>query len=115
MLVLDEGRVLATLDDCAYAAPGSPSCAYIPVAYGNGDFLNATGAQQVRGVGGHGRGARPVAPAIPPPQVSDMALLAQRDRNHASVAWYSLCNECGCGDGSLLFDTVPAAKAAVYS
>ena len=47
--MLDEGRVFATLDDCAYAAPQSPSCAYIPVAYGNGEFLNTTGAQQARG------------------------------------------------------------------
>ena len=53
--------------------------------------------------------------AFPASQVADMALLAQRDRNHPSVAWYSLCNEAGCGDGSLLFDTVTAATVAVYS
>ena len=28
--------------------------------------------------------------------------LALRDRMHASVGWFSLCNEGGCTDGTLL-------------
>lgn len=38
-----------------------------------------------------------------PGNVSDeVGKLALRDRNHASVIWYSLCNEAGCGPGTLL-------------
>ena len=29
----------------------------------------------------------------------DMVALVRRDRNHASVIWWSFCNEAGCGDG----------------
>ena len=48
--------------------------------------------------------------------VSDSGALALRDRNHASVFAYSLCNEAGCGDGSLLNnDTVVLAKQAMYT
>ena len=47
---------------------------------------------------------------------ADMGALALRDRNHASVAWYSLCNEAGCGNGSLLSgDLVEHAKEAAYT
>lgn len=28
-----------------------------------------------------------------------MTALVKRDRNHASVIWWSFCNEAGCGDG----------------
>eukprot|EP01048_Picozoa_sp_COSAG05_P006408 COSAG05_NODE_414_length_10051_cov_120.012158_4_plen_605_part_00 len=43
----------------------------------------------------------------------DMGNLAKRDRNHPSVAWYSLCNEAGCGNGTLLAgDLVEHAKEA---
>ena len=44
-----------------------------------------------------------------------MGALALRDRTHASIFAYSLCNEAGCGDGSLLNnDTVVKAKQAAY-
>ena len=47
---------------------------------------------------------------------ADVGALALRDRNHASIFAYSLCNEAGCGDGSLLNnDTVIAAKQASYT
>jgi len=47
---------------------------------------------------------------------ADMGALAMRDRNHASVAWYSLCNEAGCGNGTLLDgDLVEHAKEAAYT
>lgn len=47
---------------------------------------------------------------------ADVGALALRDRNHASVTWYSLCNEMGCGDGSLLLnDMVVQAKQAAYA
>jgi len=42
-------------------------------------------------------------------------LLALRDRNHASVIFYSECNEAGCGNGSLLAgDLVERAKQRMY-
>jgi len=47
--------------------------------------------------------------------VSDVGALALRDRNHASVIWYSLCNEAGCGNGSLLENNlVEQCKQAAY-
>lgn len=47
---------------------------------------------------------------------ADMGALAARDRNHASVLWYSLCNEAGCGNGTLLAgDVVEYAKQAAYT
>ena len=47
---------------------------------------------------------------------ADMGMLALRDRNHPSVAWFSLCNEAGCGNGSLLSgDLVERAKEAAYT
>jgi hypothetical protein len=46
---------------------------------------------------------------------NDVGALAKRDRNHASVIWYSLCNEAGCGNGSLLEgDLVEQCKQAAY-
>lgn len=46
---------------------------------------------------------------------ADVGALARRDRTHASIFAYSLCNEAGCGDGGLLVnDTVIAAKQAAY-
>lgn len=47
-------------------------------------------------------------------QPEDVGAMATRDRNHPSIAWYSLCNEMGCGDGSLLNGTVIDAKQAAY-
>jgi beta-galactosidase/beta-glucuronidase len=45
----------------------------------------------------------------------DVGALALRDRNHASVIWYSLCNEAGCGNGSLLEgNLVEQCKQAAY-
>lgn len=38
--------------------------------------------------------------------VADAAALAHRDRLHASVIWFSICNELGCGPGTLLADDV---------
>ena len=74
VLVLDENRVLATVDNC-----------------------KGSGCENV--------------PAYDGDPAADMGLLAKRDRNHASVAWYSLCNEAGCGNGSLLIgDVVEHAK-----
>jgi len=47
---------------------------------------------------------------------SDTGALAARDRLHASVIWYSLCNELGCGPGTLLQDnTVIAAKESIVA
>jgi len=46
---------------------------------------------------------------------TDVGALAVRDRNHASVIWYSLCNEAGCGNGSLLADDlVEQCKTNAY-
>ena len=46
---------------------------------------------------------------------NDVGSLAVRDRNHASVIWYSLCNEAGCGNGSLLADDlVEQCKTNAY-
>ena len=48
--------------------------------------------------------------------VADAAALARRDRLHASVAFYSLCNELGCGPGTLLEnDVVARVKAAMVA
>ena len=42
--------------------------------------------------------------------------LALRDRNHASVAWWSLCNELGCGPATLLAnDTAVQCQTAIHS
>jgi hypothetical protein len=61
-----------------------------------------------------GEGCRDV-PAYDGDPATDMGNLALRDRNHASVAWYSLCNEAGCGNGTLLADDlVERAKEASY-
>lgn len=55
-------------------------------------------------------------PAYDGDPAADMGSLAKRDRNHPSVAWYSLCNEAGCGNGTLLAgDLVERAKEASYS
>ena len=55
-------------------------------------------------------------PAYAGDPVSDVGALARRDRNHPSVAWYSLCNEAGCGNGTLLAgDLVERAKEASYA
>ena len=45
---------------------------------------------------------------------ADAGALARRDRLHASVVWYSLCNELGCGPGTLLENNeVLGAKEAI--
>ena len=55
-------------------------------------------------------------PAYAGDPAADMGALAKRDRNHPSVAWYSLCNEAGCGNGTLLEgDLIERAKEASYS
>lgn len=47
---------------------------------------------------------------------ADTSKLALRDRNHASVAWYSLCNELGCGPGTLLAnDTAAQCTDAMHA
>lgn len=62
-----------------------------------------------------GRGCHDI-PAYSGDPAADMGNLAKRDRNHASVAWYSLCNEAGCGNGTLLAgDLVERAKEAAYT
>ena len=44
----------------------------------------------------------------------DAGMLAARDRLHASVAFFSICNELGCGGGGLLDgDLVLSVKAAL--
>lgn len=48
-------------------------------------------------------------------EAEDVGALALRDRNHASVAWWSLCNEAGCGNGGMLNGVVPASYAAAYT
>ena len=74
VLVLDENRVLATVQNCE-----GKGCMNVPAYSGD--------------------------PA------ADMGALAKRDRNHPSVAWYSLCNEAGCGNGTLLAgDLIERAK-----
>jgi hypothetical protein len=46
--------------------------------------------------------------------VADAGALARRDRLHASVVWYSVCNELGCGPGTLLEnDVVLSVKEAI--
>jgi hypothetical protein len=76
VLVLDENRVLATLESCG------DGCEDVP-PYG-GDVVAEAGA------------------------------LALRDRTHASVAYYSICNEFGCGPASLLAnDTALAVIEAI--
>ena len=41
--------------------------------------------------------------------------LALRDRNHPSVAWWSLCNEMGCGPATLLAnDTAVQCQTAIH-
>lgn len=62
-----------------------------------------------------GKGCKDV-PAYAGDPAADMGALAKRDRNHPSVAWYSLCNEAGCGNGTLLAgDLVERAKEASYA
>ena len=47
---------------------------------------------------------------------ADTGKLALRDRNHASVVWYSLCNEDGCGPGTLLNnDTALGCQQAIHA
>jgi hypothetical protein len=41
----------------------------------------------------------PDVPAYSGSPVDDMAALVRRDRTHASVVWWSFCNEAGCGQG----------------
>ena len=55
-------------------------------------------------------------PAYAGDPAEDMFQLARRDRNHASVIFYSECNEAGCGNGSLLAgDLVERVKEAAYA
>jgi hypothetical protein len=72
IVVLDENRVLTTVQNCPADEEGNPSghCNAVPLYFGD----------------------------IP----AETGKLALRDRMHASVGWYSLCNEGGCTDGTLL-------------
>jgi len=38
--------------------------------------------------------------------VAEAGFLARRDRTHASVAYFSVCNEFGCGPATLLLDNI---------
>lgn len=76
VLVLDEGRVFATISNVGECGAGG--CRDLPVA----------------------PGADPVA---------EGALLARRDRLHASVAFFSVCNELGCGPATLLLNDLALA------
>ena len=75
VLVLDENRVFATTANC-------------PADYTDPNHTCT-------------HGYLPDDPGDVPDEVGKLAL---RDRNHASVIWYSLCNEAGCGPGTLLKD-----------
>eukprot|EP01047_Picozoa_sp_COSAG01_P043011 COSAG01_NODE_3793_length_5690_cov_6.048650_2_plen_134_part_00 len=57
------------------------------------------------------------ATADDPGDVPDeVGKLALRDRSHASVIWYSLCNEAGCGPGTLLKgDTARKCQDAIHA
>lgn len=47
---------------------------------------------------------------------AEAGALALRDRTHASVAWYSLCNENGCTDGTLLKgDVAKQCQTAIHA
>lgn len=85
VLILDENRVLATIDNVRGGAECGPyGCRSLP--HFTGDVPAAAGA------------------------------LARRDRLHASIIWYSLCNEFGCGPGTLLDgDVVLRAKEAIVA
>jgi hypothetical protein len=87
ILVLDENRVFATTSNCP------------------GDFNNVNGSCN------HG-----YVPYYTGDVAAEVGKLALRDRNHASVLWYSLCNEAGCGPGSLLGnDTARACQRAIHA
>ncbi len=77
ILVLDENRVFATTSNCP------------------GDFNDTKNTCSM--------GYVPMDLGDVP---SEVGMLALRDRNHASVIWYSLCNEFGCGPGTLLADGI---------
>ena len=86
--VLDENRVLATVQNCQSDHKGEPSghCNNSAIPFYFGDVPAETGR------------------------------LALRDRLHASVAWYSLCNEGGCTDGSLLGNnTAKQCQTAIHA
>lgn len=86
IIVLDENRVLTTVQNCPADLEGNPSghCNAVPLYFG--DIPTETGK------------------------------LALRDRMHASVAWYSLCNEGGCTDGTLLLnETAKQCQAAIHA
>ena len=88
VIVLDENRVFATATDCPGGDGGDPNntCTHGYIPMYAGD------------------------PA------ADAGKLALRDRHHASVAWYSLCNEAGCGPGSLLGNrTAERCKGAIHA
>jgi hypothetical protein len=87
VLVLDENRVFATTTNC-------------PADY---NHRNRTCA--------HG-----YLPDDPGDIADEVGKLALRDRNHASVIWYSLCNEAGCGPGTLLKDdTAQKCQKAIHA
>ena len=82
VIVLDENRVLSTTTNCEVnPSTGVSGCQIIPLYESNASSSRVPGYFGI-----------PV----------EAATLALRDRTHASVAWYSLCNERGCTDGTLL-------------
>lgn len=85
VIVLDENRVLATSENVPFRND-TWGWRDLPISYS--------------GMGGD--------------VARDAALLAARDHNHASVAFYSICNELGCGAGDLLDnDLVLAVKSSL--
>eukprot|EP00040_Diaphanoeca_grandis_P027596 m.157324 g.157324 ORF g.157324 m.157324 type:complete len:1028 (+) comp31051_c0_seq1:83-3166(+) len=95
VVVLDENRVLATHDNCgADPVTGGATCREVPA------YKSTTPASARYG------NFSGIA--------AEAGKLALRDRNHASVVFYSLCNELGCTDGTLLAnDTAKSCYDAI--
>ena len=70
----------------------------------------------VRGGAECGAGGCVYLPAYAGDVVADAGALARRDRLHASVVFYSICNEMGCGPGTLLENnTIVSVKEAIVA
>ena len=70
----------------------------------------------VRGGGECGAGGCRDLPHYAGDVAGDAGALARRDRLHAASIWISICNELGCGPGTLLEnDTVLRVKEAIVS
>jgi len=90
---------------------------YEPVLLDLADRLGVVvlGENRVLATVGNCGGNCKVVPVYTGDPAADAGAMALRDRNHASILFWSLCNEAGCGDGGLLNDTVVRAKAAIYA